>query len=109
MDNVIHAPTPTGIYQFQGVNGDNYNAFPTETNRGSRNARTAAENIARNGPTTQATSLIVTNGRLPTPAEERGLGHNMEQIGRAGNVFLYQPRPANNRPAVRNRANRNQQ
>jgi hypothetical protein len=110
--NAAHATTRTrtgrDIQEFQGVDDNNYNDFvtglvPRQGAQGARNAQTAAANIAQNGPTTQATSIIVTGGRNPTRREEANLGHNMRQVGRVGNVFLYAPAPPPlNPPGPRN-------
>jgi len=82
-----------GNHQFQGMGKQNARYFSHRSDQGAQNARTAAANIAKNGPTNHATAFIVTDGSEPTKQEERNLG-NVHRVGRVGNVFLYEPGPA---------------
>jgi RHS repeat-associated protein len=92
VENVVNARAPNGQYQFNGVNGRQFNAYSQgqANNQGARNAAAAAAEISRHGPTNQATFFIATHGRAPTQREVRNLG-NVHPVGRVGNVFLYAP------------------
>src|SRR5215469_9217783 len=83
-----------GTNQFQGVGGDNEQNFVRTHDQGSRNARTAAENIAVHGPTNRATFFIVTrDGNPPSTRQVRNPGRNLAQVGHEGSVYLYAPAP----------------
>ncbi len=88
VNNVIHAPR-----QFQGVGGGQERNFAGMTDQGAQNARTAAANVAQNGPTTNATFFLATGGTEPRADQVRRLG-NVHAVGRVGNIFLYAPGPA---------------
>jgi hypothetical protein len=91
--NVIAAHTRRGTRQFQALDNDAYAQFGQANDQGTRNARTAAGNIAAHGPTNRATHFIVTPPNVqPTPRQVAALGH-VKPAGNVGNVYLYEDLP----------------
>jgi hypothetical protein len=96
--DVIAAHTRRNTHQFQAIDNDAYTQFDQANDQGARNARTAAANIAANGPTNRATHFIVTPPNTqPTPRQVAALGH-VRPAGNVGNVYLYEDVPAARAP-----------